>query len=375
MRCFSILLFLICPAIVLAQTGPTSALISQALDQPVKLELNTTLPLAMKAITDQTGVRVEADRAVWDLLPWGDQTNVTANVDNTTLRVALDAIARKLGLKAVLTEQSIELRPLPPLLRLGRRATQEELQVLDFLSATPFTATAETNKVKGMLSMIDHQLEESQSLEKSKSGFAIENRLGIEINDRPISIRRGSTIMDALQALSAQTEATWYPSGKTVLIVSKEEQMRNQLAKRITRSYPGVPVGQVLADLSQLSGVDFTIEPGAIQRIAPEFRNIKLLMDNAPVEQALAHISAFTGLGYVVNERGVYLWAASTGTPTTTGRDPIVALVEVSPGIQVILPQSQVTPAVREQLRTLTQRKLRELEHQPTSGPTTQDQP
>ena len=76
-----------------------------------------------------------------------------------------------------------------------------------------------------------------------------------------------------------------------------------------------------------------------------------------PAEQAKAGIDAMICL------------AASVRTE----RDPIVALLEVSPGLQVIVPQSQVTPAVREHLRYLTQRKLEELEREPTTLPTTRD--
>ncbi len=360
-------ILLIAATSAFAQTGPTSALINEALDQNVKLELNTTLGQAMNAIADQTGVRVEAERIVWELLPWGEQTNVSANIENTTLRAALDAIAGKLGLTVTLTEKTVELRPLPALRRLGRRAKQEELQALDLLGSTPLEAVEESGKAKTLFAAIDKQLA------NTGKPFAIENRVGIEINDRTVTIRRGATLLDALELVDAQTEATWYPSGKTIAIVLKEDQIRQQLSKHLTRNYNGVPIGQVITELSQLAGIDFTVEPGAFQRIAPEFRTIKLLLDNASIEQALEHISGFTGLGYVVNARGVYFWAASTGTPTTTGRDPMFALIEVAPGVQVMVPQSQVNPQIRDQLRTLTQEKLSDLQKlQPATAPTTQ---
>ena len=64
----------------------TSALINEALDQPVKLELNTVLPKAMSIIGDKTSVKIDADPAVWDLLPWGEQTNIKAKIENQTLQ-------------------------------------------------------------------------------------------------------------------------------------------------------------------------------------------------------------------------------------------------------------------------------------------------
>ena len=88
-------IFLVVPSITRAQQ--TSALINQQLDQQANLEIkNKPLPQAMKEIANQTGVRIEAAANVYDLLPWGDQTSVTATIKNQTLREGIDAIARKL---------------------------------------------------------------------------------------------------------------------------------------------------------------------------------------------------------------------------------------------------------------------------------------
>ena len=72
--------------------------------------------------------------------------------------------------------------------------------------------------------------------------------------------------------------------------------------------YPGTDVVQVLTELSQKAGVTFEIEPGAIQRIPPESRRIKLELYEASITKALEAIAGVTGLGYVVNEHGVYIW-------------------------------------------------------------------
>ena len=89
----------------------TSSLINQALDQPVKMQFDTVLPEAMNEIARRTGVRIRAEQAVWDMLPWGQQTNLNATIENQTLRQALDAITRKLGLVMVLKDEALELQP------------------------------------------------------------------------------------------------------------------------------------------------------------------------------------------------------------------------------------------------------------------------
>src|SRR5947208_17144473 len=122
----------------------TSALINEQLDRPVaKLDLNGPLPQVMNTIGEQTGVRLEASSAVWDLLPAGQGTIINAKIENHTLRQALEAITRKLGLTFVLKEQSVELRPMPALRRLGKRATIQELKALDVRTSTPLCVSAD----------------------------------------------------------------------------------------------------------------------------------------------------------------------------------------------------------------------------------------
>src|SRR6478609_9465454 len=74
----------------------SSALINEALDKPVDVQLKTTLPSALQEIKKRTGVPIELAPGVLDLLPWGEQTHIDAKVSNQTLRQAVSAIARKL---------------------------------------------------------------------------------------------------------------------------------------------------------------------------------------------------------------------------------------------------------------------------------------
>jgi hypothetical protein len=330
----------------------TSALINEAMDKIYPLDLNTTLPLAMKAIGDQTGVRIEATSSAYELLPWGDQTTITAKIEGKTLRDALDAIAHKLGLLVVLKDEVVELRPMPALVRLGRRSTVQELQALDLLSRTPLGLNTDRPTVRQLLEAVD------QKLVDTKSPFAIENRSGDAARpDQQISVPRNSTLMDALESLPKDTRATWYPWGKSIVVVPKEDQIRNQLGKTITIRYNGVDVSQVLAELSQRAGVDFSIEPGAIQRIPAEFRTIRLYLDNATIKQALESLAGFTGLGYVVNDSGVYIWNQSNN-PAGAARDPAIGLIPLDNGMQIIVPQSQIPPDMQEYLKARTNREL-----------------
>jgi hypothetical protein len=75
--------------------------------------------------------------------------------------------------------------------------------------------------------------------------------------------------------------------------------------------FAGVDVGQVLSELSHRAGVSFEIEPGAIQRVPADVRNVHLMLDNSTVQQAMETIAGFTDLSYVVTPRGVYIWNRS----------------------------------------------------------------
>lgn len=357
----------------------TSALINEALDRPFKLDVkDNTVPAFIDKIKTETGVPIRVEQDVWDLLPWGQQTTLTAKIENQTLRQSLDAITRSLGLTYVLQDEALELRPLPALKRLGKRATQAELQALDTLSSTPLGISGDRTTVQQLLAAVD------QKLLDMKSAFAIENRAGEALkSDQVIAVARNATLADGLDALAASTPATWYPWGKSIVILTKSDQVRNLLQSRtISIRYNGADLSQVLMELSQRAGVDFDLQPGAIQSVPAEFRTVKLLFDNVTVKQALDSLAGFTGLSWTANDKGVYIWNASGEGRAVNGaapaRDPAVGLVQLDNGMQLIIPQSQLPPDVREYLKMKGDREIAKIKQmmkeegfKPTTQPTT----
>jgi hypothetical protein len=299
-------LFVLCMSGI-ACASVTSALMNKALDSQQKLDLNATLPQVMEQIGNLTGVRIEAEPAVWDLLPWGEQTTITAKIQNQTLREALSAITRKLGLEFVLTDETVELQPMPALRRLGRRATVQELGALDALTRMPIHLSSDRPTVHEILSAVETQLQ--------GIGFSVENRGEDVIQDQHIGVAGNATLAQALEDIAEQTNVTWYPWGKTLVVLPKRQQIRDQLAKTLTTRYSGVDVSQVVQELFQRAGVQFTVEPGAYARIPAEYRNVRLLLDNASVQQALESIGGYTGLGFEITDSGVHV--AYQSVPTT----------------------------------------------------------
>src|SRR5580765_6478378 len=113
MRNFVIIL-VICVMARIAPAQESSALINKALDDQLpKIKIDSTLPAALERLSTETGVKFKDDPIIWDLLPWGRDTAVKATFDNVTLREAMEAITRKLGLTMTLRDQAVEIGPMP----------------------------------------------------------------------------------------------------------------------------------------------------------------------------------------------------------------------------------------------------------------------
>jgi len=303
-----------------------SALTAEAMDKQLpqdKIDLtNKTLPEAIKFFEDMTAVRIQADAATYEMLPWGELTTFSAKLEHQTLRQALEAIGQKLGLQYKLNADGIVLDPLPPLHRLGRRCTVDELAQIDLLRSTRLELPDHTTTAGQLLTAIDDKLL------AVKSPYDVENRVFKgDAGKAEINVPRNATLYSALDEITRQTNCTWYPWGKSVVVLSKVDKVCSQLSRRITIRFNGEDISQVLEDLAERSGVHFEIEPGAVQKIAPQFRQIRLTMDNATISQGLETIAGFTGLGYQAQDNGVYIWnsgpatgvvaASSTSTPST----------------------------------------------------------
>ena len=328
----------------------TSALINQALDKPQKLTLNTLLPQAMEQIQQQSGVPMKADPAVWDLLPWGRDTNIRATIDNQNLRQALEAITRKLGLQFEIKNEALVLEPVPALRRLARRSTAQELNCLEVLAKEPFP-TSGTLTLKALLDAVDKQLI------AAKSTFAVDSpALDFSLMAAEINIARNSTLLDALEAMAKQTATTWYPWGKTVAILGKQDQIKRQLNRTLTVRYNGTELSQVLSELSQKSAVPFDIEAGAIQQLPPEARTINLILEDYSIHDALEAIRGTTGLDFMIREGGVYLWNQAA-SPARRERVLITMPVQGT-DMTVLITESQVPADVRDYVNQKMQKQF-----------------
>ena len=334
----------------------TSALINKALDEQTKLDFSKPKPLPekMQEITTATGVQLEAHPAVWELLPWGRDTIVGIRIENMTLREALNVITRRLGLMPVLRDEFVEIVPMPGLRRLGQRASIQEINALNLLASTPLNLNTTQPTVRQLLDAIDAKLEAEKTVQ-----VAIESRIGDAIPaDRVVSVPKNATLMEALESIAKETKATWFPWGKSIVVLTKEDRTRQLLGKTITIpvGQRGMDVLQALLEISRTTGVPFEFQPGVIQSVPLDARTIRGFLDNAPAQQILEAIAASTGLTYTIQNDKVYISTPSQGAAGP--RDPIIAMLQLDNGMQVMIPTSQVPPDLREYLRHKIQQHL-----------------
>ena len=338
----------------LSHAQESSALISKALDDQFNLTIDATLPNAMEIITKNTGVPMREDPAIWDLLPWGRETKIQAKFENVTLRDAMRAITRTLGLRMVLRDEYVEIQPMPALKRLAQRASRDELRALDILSTRMLNMGEDHPTLARLLEAIDLKL----AAEK-EAQFAIENRTtDIIPQDKRVFVPRNATLMDALDSLPKDTRATWYPWGKSILIVTKEDRTRRLLSKPLTirPGDRGMDVLQMLMDLSNRTGVAFEFQPGAIQSLPAEARLVRGVFDNAPAQQILEGIAGATGLAYAIQDDKVIVTSGAAGAAAP--RDRAIGFIQLDNGLQVLIPTSQVPPDILEYIRHKSQKQL-----------------
>jgi hypothetical protein len=236
-------------------------------------------------------------------------TTFHAEFHHETLRQALSAICQKLGLQYELQDQAVQLHLLPPLQRLGRRCTVDELQSLDFLASTPLQARQTNFTADQLLATVDSKLE--------KSAYAIENRAFDPQDKTPVNVSRHATLLDALEEISLQTNSTWYPWGDSLVVLKKADQIRLQLSKRITLRFDGQDIGFRALRSIQPQRRRLPNPTRLPPKNPPAFRTVRLVLENATIEQALESIAGFTGLGYSITDQGVSLFTATPATAST----------------------------------------------------------
>ena len=336
--------------------------VTKAADERLDLTMaDAAVPEVLARISKLSRLPVVVSPGTYELLPWGRQTTLPkVEFKNQTVGDALGTIAQRLGLTVHLEPDQVELIPMPALARLGRTSTLDELATLDLLSRRPMpkAGTGRTT-VKRLVDALDATLGAADA--DAKAAGREPPRVDVECRatdgqangspDTALFVPRNATAAEALEAMDRQTRLTWLPRGKTVVVMPRSEQYRDRLARTVNLKYDNVDVAQVLTDLSAKSAVPFRIYPGAVQAIPATSRNVKILLENATVDQALQNLAGVTGLSWSVDDRGVFLWNKMETPPApdaAVGGKQAVGILKLSDGMDLLIFENEVPDDLRK---------------------------
>jgi hypothetical protein len=280
-------------------------LIIQALDQPTDLKVqDVPIRQALDQLAANTGIPIRLTSGCVSFLPYGSQTKLTATIEKRPLRESLTALLRPLGLEFVAGPKEVTVQPTPPLVRMGRRATWEELATLEKLLSQPMTPE--------LFGTLRFQFQDT-------GGEAVSNheRLGKAIG----GVGEGVAAR-VLDHACERCGWTWYPEGQVVAILSKIKYVKQQVDRRVTVRYVQASLTGALTDLANRAGVLLRFDPGVLNSLpAQTTERFSLSMENATVWQALEVVSGETGLMPVIEADGVRITrqgaAGIAGAPAT----------------------------------------------------------
>jgi hypothetical protein len=286
-----------------AANDEQAAGIARALDAEVSLEIDQQqIRTAMSALAEAAGVPIEIDPATYGLLPYGSKTIVSATIRERTLRESLSALLMPLGLAFEPQPARILIEPSPPLRRIVRRATWEELEFLEELRTQPYTAER--------LRALTFQFREINGPDPSAHRQAM--------LDSAAAVGHG-TLAEVLEHACRQNGWSWFPSGRQIVVLDQAAQYERQLEAMVSLNYLQVGLIEALMDLTARAGVPMRLERGVLASLPPQMaEQFSLSIENATVRTALELVAGHTGLGYYVDDQGVHFTSGAT-VPALSG--------------------------------------------------------
>lgn len=344
------------------------SLIEQAMDQAVDFEIvEKPLTEAFAIVSEATGVPLYIAPEVARLLPYGADTRMTATMHQMSLREGLGRLLQPLGMRCRTMGDQVVVIPSDGLWRIGRRATWNELKTLEWLAGLTWrNDPADLEKLRALLQF---QVPES---DPTSLLFAEMSRAGAGPAD------------EILTLACRELGWSWHPWGKTLALITAEEQAWRDLQRPVTLQVEHQPLAAVLEQLSAQSGLHVQIDPEVLETLPRETReNFSLLLVDATVQQALEAITKATKLRIDLHSGGVNLvspmaemTAASPAPAPSTdfANDPIVGRVSLpGPGgvyhFEFFIRESDLPPDVRAARQRLIDQAVEQMRRDASTTP------
>jgi hypothetical protein len=278
-------------------------LVIQALDDLTTLKIEEKpITEAIRLFSESTGVPVAFDRFVLGCLPYGSKTVITATIQNQPLRESLMALLKPLACKFVQERAKLVIQPRPALFRIGRRATWEEVGLIERLYATPWS--------KALGDSLKFQFQDMSAADAAANRQKIYQLAG--------SVGAGFAAR-VLDLSCDQYGWAWHPEKDTITICTKLRQVELQMQRLVSVQYSGVQLKDVLLDLAQRAGLLLKMEPGVLVSLpSQQLERYRLTLENVTVRQAFELVAGETGLGYVIEADGIRITPSTTSPPALT---------------------------------------------------------
>lgn len=279
-----------------------------ALDKTIDLRVqDAPIRQALDQLGEAAGIPISMATGTTYLLPYGGQTKLTATISRRPLREALVALLRPLGLSFKPTGTGLIIHATPPLKRIGRRATWEDLATLEKLYREEWS--------EALFESLRFQFQDMASSNGNVNRETL-RRVAADVG--------AGLAADVLERACDQQNWTWHPDGAIIAILTKTRQIERQLETRLSLRYTQASLTEALSDLANRADVLIRFDPGVLANLPPQTaERFSLSIENATVRQALEVIAGETGLGYVIEPEGVRMTdAAIASGPGTNGGEP-----------------------------------------------------
>ncbi len=273
-----------------AQATP-SADVSQALDRKLDaLELREQpIADAFDQLGDAVGINIAASEEALSLLPWGDQTRLSkVTIRDASVREALIKIAAPFGLEFRVVNDSVFVDASKPLMRINRRATWDELELLRKCNTTAYT---------------------NEALDQLNIRYRITSKV-----DAPALLaeaaakQAGGTIAKVLEDAAGSLGWVWLPNEDHIVIKTVQAQIANYLSRRVTIKYTNEPLANILLDLADRADTPINFEAGMMLKLPQNSaQHTSLALRQNSIRQGFELLSAHTGIEYRIERDGIHV--------------------------------------------------------------------
>ncbi len=285
---------------------PGAVTLEAKLDGKAEIQLkNVTLREAFDRIEQKTGIVFSLDsaRGAIELLPYGEQTQISATLEGMAWRAGIRDILKPLALTYELGENQVYILGTKELSQQPKRLGLEELNAIVKLQQITLTRREEK---------ILRQIEQVSGI---SFGVILNGERRKELDDDIAETiltnhpQRATEVLDLYANRCGKMEHdraawSWYVrggegDGLDIVFLPAKEISLMKLERRVTREFKNVPLQTILQELTEHAGMTAEFQPGCIGMLDESVRNrSSLVIRGGTVRSALEALEGLTGLAY-----------------------------------------------------------------------------